>query len=512
MRRMTALFLCLILLVGVISGCGQEEEGPYIPTGDGLTWDEVTTPTSGVTEQIMSLAYYPGRSLNPYQSSDQTNRALFSLLYQNLFVVGADYTVYPVLCKNYSVSRDMRTYTFYLEEATFSDGAALSAADVAASLLAAKSSGYYSGRFGFVKDISAVDGAVTVTLETPYENFPLLLDVPIVKKDQVSAARPLGTGPYQYEEFEDDGLRLRRRKDWWCEALLPVTAERIRLVKGENAAQLRDEFEFSDLSLVCTDPGAESYVDFHSDYELWDSENGIFIYLACNSDSPVLGNKSIRAALTYAIDRDRIAEEYYRGFAYGSVLPASPQSPFYTTALAKDIVFNTEKLKQAVTAAALEDNSVVFLANTDDGVRLRAARAIAQSLTECGLKVTMSELDGEAYRKALAEGKFDLYLGQTKLSANMDLSAFFATKGSLNFGGMSDPAIYALCLDSLANSGNYYTLYQKILEDGMLCPALFRSNAIFTQRGAFSALDPARDSVFFYTTGKTLADALIVEE
>lgn len=512
MRRITALLLCLMLTAGIFAGCGQEAEGPYIPTGDGLTWDEVTTPTSGVTEQVMSLAYYPGRSLNPLQSSDHTNRTLFSLLYQSLFVVDAEYAVYPVLCKNYSQSRDMRTYTFYLEEATFSDGSALTAADVAASLRAAKKSGYYSGRFGFVKDISAGDGAVTVTLETPYENFPLLLDVPILKKDQVSDGRPLGTGPYYYEDFDDDGLRLRRRKDWWCEAQLPMTAERIRLVTGQNAAQLRDEFEFSGLSLVCTDPGAESYVDFHSDYELWDSENGIFLYLACNSDSPVLGKKSIRSALTYAIDRDYIAEEYYRGFAYGTALPASPQSPCYSTALAKDVRFDASKLKQAVTDGALDENTVVFLVNTDDGVRLRVARTIAQTLTACGLKVTMSELDGQAYRKALQEGKYDLYLGQTKLSANMDLSAFFEKEGSLNFGGISDPAIYALCLDSLANSGNYYTLHQKILEDGMLCPILFRSNAIFTQRGAFSELNPARDSVFFYTTGKTLAEALIVEE
>lgn len=511
MRRLTALLLCLILVVGLFSGCDQEE-GPYIPTGDGLTWDDVTVPTSGVTEQVMSLAYYPNRSLNPYQAGDLTNRTLFGLLYQSLFVVDADYTIYPVLCKQYSLSRDMRTYTFYLEEATFSDGSALTAADVAASLNAAKKSGNYSGRFGFVKEITAADGAVTVTLETPYENFPLLLDVPIVKKDQVSAARPLGTGPYYYEEPENNGLRLRRRKDWWCAAQLPVTAERIRLVTGENAAQLRDEFEFSGLSLVCTDPGAESYVDFHSDYELWDSENGIFLYLACNSESYVMGKKSIRTALTYAIDRDRIAEEYYRGFAYGSALPASPQSPFYSAVLAKDIRLDTSRLKQAVTDAALEDHTVVFLVNTDDGIRLRAARAIAQTLTDCGLKVTMSELDGEAYRKALEEGKFDLYLGQTKLSPNMDLSAFFAKEGSLNFGGISDPSTYALCLDSLANSGNYYTLYQKILADGMLCPVLFRSNAIFTQRGVFSELNPARDSVFFYTTGKTLADAVIAAE
>jgi hypothetical protein len=72
--------------------------------------------------------------------------------------------------------------------------------------------------------------------------------------------------------------------------------------------------------------------------------------------------------------------------------------------------------------------------------------------------------------------------------------------------------MYALCLDALANSGNYYTLHQEVLEDGMLCPILMRSYAIFAQRGQFSDLTPARDNVFFYHLGKTVADAKITEE
>ena len=94
----------------------------------------------------------------------------------------------------------------------------------------------------------------------------------------------------------------------------------------------------------------------------------------------------------------------------------------------------------------------------------------------------------------------------------MDLSAFYDSEGTLSFGGMSDTAIYALCLDALANAGNYYTLHQEVLEDGMLCPILFRSYAIFAQRGLFSDLNPARDSVFFYHMGKTLADVEITED
>lgn len=504
MKRIVAILLCAVLL---LTGCGVKKK-PYQPTGNGLMVDDITLPTGpAVTEQQMSLAYYPSRSLDPYRCSDYTNRVLFGLVYQGLFAVDASYQAWPVLCERYRISQDMRTYTFYLAKATFSDGSDVTASDVAASLRHAMKSDVYQGRFGNVERVEVeTDGAVVVQLKVPYGELPMLLDVPIVKKSQVGAARPIGTGPYIYEDGDKETW-LRRRTDWWCAADLQVTSQRIDLVRVENTAQLRDAFEFDDLGLACADPGSESYVDFHSDYELWDCENNIFLYLACNKKSPVLKNQEIRAALSFAIDRDRIVENYYRGFAYSAVLPASPQSPYYSTSLANKLGFDPERLTKAVTAAALESNEIVLLVNTDDGIRLRAARAIASMLEGCGLKVKMSELDGEKYRQALADGNFDLYLGQTKLSANMDLSAFFATEGTLNFGNMGNKATYTLCLEALANRGNYYTLHQKVLEDGMLCPILFRSYAIFVQRGMFTDLHPARDNVFFYTLGRTLADA-----
>lgn len=501
MKRILSLLLCLLLL----TGCAREE-GAYVPTGDALSDLEPTTPTSRpATEQALSLAYYPDRSLDPYRCSDYTNRTLFGLLYQGLFAVDADYEAKPILCESFTVSRDMKTYTFQIADATFSDGTALTTSDVAASLRYAMSSSYYGGRFGYVESVAATGEVVTVTLTTPYEDLPVLLDVPIVKADQVGSDRPLGTGPYFYETVSEQ-LSLRRRSDWWCVAALPVTAQRISLVEAESPSQLRDVFEFQDLSLVCTDPGSDSYVDFHSDYELWDCENGTFLYLGCNAESPVLSQGQIQACLTYAIDRQQIVTAHYRGFAQEATLPASPQSPYYDKALADEITFDPQRLTDAVSAQYLETTEIRLLVKGDDGLRLRAARSIAGTLEACGLTVTVEALATADYLQALQDGDFDLYLGQTKLSANMDLSAFFAPEGALSFGKISDSVAYALCAEALANSGNYYTLHQTVLDSGAIIPIAFHSCAIFTQRGSFTDLDPARDAIFYYDLGKTCAD------
>lgn len=512
MKRIAALMLCTALTAGLLGGCGIKED-PYVPTGNALYSEDATVPTQDpVTKEQITIPYYPDRALNPYECTDQTNRALLSLLYQGLFVQDQEYQVWPILCQTYQVSWDMKTFHFTLAKATFSDGSPVTAEDVKESLKAATKSPAYQGRFTHVDEISVTEaGEIQIKLKVPCESLPALLDVPIVKASQVEAPQPLGTGPYTFTSGAP--AALERRIDWWCSAGVPVTAQRIVLMEAGTPAELRDAFEFAGLSLVSTDPGSDSYADFHSDYELWESENGIFLYLGCNESSPVFGNNDLRQSLIRSIDRDSIVNEIYRGFAAAAVLPASPGSPYYSAALAREYSYDSMYLAQAVEDnRSAAENIVTLLVNGDDGIRLRVAHRIAKDLQTCGLKVTVQALPTKEYTKALKEGSFDLYLGQTRLSANMDLTAFFAKDGSLNVGGMADPVLYALGLDALANIGNYYNLHQRILEDGRLCPILFRSFAVYTQRGIFRDLNPSRDHLFFYQLGRTCDEALVKED
>ena len=516
MKRIITLILSSILLLNCLCGCNSEKQ-PYVPTGDGLTWEEdytgpAATRPQDTQSQPLTLAYYPDRSMNPILCTDYTNRALFSLMYQSLFVVDWDYNVEPMLCKQFSVNTELTQYTFYIEEnVTFSDGALLTALDVVESLKAAWQSEYYSGRFLHVTDISLTgDNGISVRLETPCENLPLLLDIPIIRSTQLQEAIPAGTGPYYFER-NTMGASLRRRTDWWCTADMVVTASTIALLEAESITQLRDEFQFSDLSMVCADPGSDRYADYRCDYELWDCENGIFLYLAVCEDSEVFSDPEVRQALTYAVDRDLLVEKYYRGFARSATLPASPQSPYYNQALADRYSYDSSKFAQVISDKGMLGQTVTMLVNKDDSLRLRVAREIAGMLEQAGLDVEMSELSTAAYEEALRAWRFDIYLGQTRLSANMDLSAFFHTTGELSWGEVNDVSAYTLTLQAIENHGNYYTLHQTVMENGLLCPVLFRSYAIYASRGLVTGLTPSRDNVFYYSIGKNMEYALIRE-
>ena len=219
MKKILTLLLAAALLLGILAGCAPEDTA-YVPTGDALEDENAPTATvkpPEVVEDTMSLVYYPARTLNPFQSTDYTNRVLFGLIYQGLFAVNEDYEAAPILCQSYRVSADMKTYTFTLANAYFSDGAALTAEDVVASLKAAQQSPYFGNRLQHVTSITAQAGEVVIGLDVPMENLPILLDIPVVKASEVQASNPLGTGPFLLDS-SSQGKWLRRQPGWWCNA------------------------------------------------------------------------------------------------------------------------------------------------------------------------------------------------------------------------------------------------------------------------------------------------------
>ncbi len=513
MKRIIAFILAAVMLAGMFAGCTPQED-PYVPTGDALDVENTVSPTQNTAAGGLALAYYPDRSMNPFTCTDYTNKMVLSLIYQGLFTVDKNYQVTPMLCNGYRVSRDLRTYTFYVTQgATFSDGTTVTPQDVVASLEKAMESPVYSGRFSRVESVQILaDGGIQVALDTPYENFPILLDVPIVKADQVNADTPLGTGPYMLETVLT-GLRLRRRTVWWCKSTdLLATVSYIPLTAVNSTVDIRNAFEAQSVNLVCTDPGSPTYAQFRCDYELWDCEADGFLYLVADVDSEVFSNPAVRKALTHAIDRDFLVDTYYRGFAQSATLPASPNSPLYDKKLAQRYGYDPQIMKDAIQEAGLEGAPITILLNSDDGTRLRVGRAIAKMLEECGLAVSTLELTVDQFLIHVEWSEYDLYLGQTKLSANMDLSEYFETDGTMHYFSLENPGMYAMSLEALANSGNVYDLHRLVMEDGRLCPVLFRSYGVYTQRGMLPGLNATRDNMFQYTIGVSMEDILLEDQ
>ena len=532
MRRFLSLLLTLSLLIGLLAGCGgSRSEEEYIPTGDALLMEDEEPEDLSLQDvelQSLTLTYYPDRSMNPLIGVNITNRVLFSLIYQGLFSVDRNNNPVPILCSYYQATADNRNYTIYIEQgATFSDGTPLTTADVLATYEAAKNSDYYGGRFTYIDSVVQGDNnSVVFHLTTAYENLPLLLDIPILKVGHTEDAFPVGSGPYCFQKFSV-GAQLSKVQNWWCkdQVKLATNAETITLDEATSQSQVRDEFEFGDLNLAISNPMSDSYAEYRCDYELWEVESGIFMYVGFNvlwSEYFKDGrNAELRKALTYAIDRQTIIDSYYRGRAHASTLPTSPGSPYYSESLASRYEYDPLRFVSAIQNMYIPKNDkgqtkkMLILVNCDDSARLRTARYLAKQLTELGLETGTLEYGGSTgttYEQVLQAGSFDLYLGQTKLSANYDLSQFFKGWGNLGWGGIADNTLLNMCKEALANSGNYYNLNKMVADDAKIVPVLFGYYEVYAERGQLLDLAPSRDNVFFYSMGKTMESARLATE
>lgn len=528
MKKLTAWLLLLAMLLSLLSGCASGK-GEYVPTGDALLMEgeePVDTAYEDEELQALTLCYYPKFSMNPMIGVNITNRVLFSLMYQSLFANDRKGNPHPILCAYYQASSDNRNWTVFVDtKARFSDGSTLTAGDVIASYEAAKNSDYYRGRFTYVDSFEAGENnSVVFHLTTAYENFPVLLDIPIIKAGQEEALHPLGSGPYYFRENANNA-ELIKVKDWWCNAKIATQADTIPLVEATSQAQVRDEFEFSTLDLAISNPMSDSYAEYRCDYELWEVENGIFMYIGCNvlwSDWFKDGkNEKLRKALTYAIDREQLINDFYRGRARATTLPVSPSSPYYSENLASRYAYDPLRFVDAINGAQIpktdkgKDKKLLLLVNCDDSARLRAARSIANQLTNLGLETGTLEYGGSTgttYQQVLQAGSYDIYLGQTKLPPNNDLSEFFKGWGNLWWGGITNGTLLNMCKEALANSGNYYNLNKMVADEASVIPVMFGYYEVYAERGHLLNLEPSRDNVFFYTTDRTMESAKLTND
>ena len=503
-RRLLCVFLALLFL---LTGCVIDPAPAQSETQE-TEYLRATAPAEE-EEKPFGLAFVMEYGFNPYECVCLTNRPVISLCYEGLFVLGTNYQPEPVLCDRFAGSEDGKTYLFTLRQgARFSNGAAITAQDVVASLSAARDSAYYGGRFSKVSAFRAVDDkTVEITLTVPYENLPLLLDVPVVQADTVADKIPLGSGPYRVDSAEERML-LRRSARWWQDTDPPIDFETIPLTAAKTPRQIRDSFEFGATTLVCADLNAPTAVGYRCDYELWDNRTTIMQYLGFNLNRGLFANRELRAAMTHIIDREQIIASAYSGFAEPAYLPCAPASALYDKELAKNYGYDKEAFLAAIRSAGVTgDSKCVFLVWAADATRLDAAHRIADALEECGMSVEIRAQDREAYQKSLRNGDYDLYFGEARLSGSFDLSEFFRSGGSLCFGGLQSSSMYELSIAALENSGNCYELYQNVMDLGLFCPLLFKAYAVMANRGAIDSLQPAIDSVFHLPGGRTLADA-----
>ena len=499
---MKRLLLLLLALSVLLSGCGKVEDpgssfDPLEELREYYGTDEVveTPPLTTFT-----LPYCTGETWDPLTCPDGVQRTVTSLVYETLYRLDETFTAQPLLVERAEYDAEKFVYTLHLHSGiTFSDGSAVTAQDVAASLLRAVSSERYGPRLYQVRTVTVQGNAVEITLSEDNRGFTALLDIPVVKKGTENDALPVGTGPYVPTA---DKTQLLLNTRWWQGKALPFDTIALSPYKSEEAAAYA--FASHDVHLFVYDLLSDISLASASNDNATVAETAVMHYLGFNMGKRYLSDPALRRAVSLAIDREEIASAALSGHAVATQFPLHPASPLYPKELESDS--DTTAVYEALSRQELSDGEWKYqlrlLVNSDSSFKVAAAESIAAMLNRYDFNVTVLALPWEDFLYVLETGNYDLYYGQCKLSADWDPSPLLGTEGSLNYGGYSSETTDALLAAYRSAEGDDRTtameaLCRQLQSESPIVPLYFERVDVLLSRGAVDAITPTVTEPFY---------------
>ncbi len=513
LKRKKSILPALALALALTS-CVQAlpaDTGETGPAGETTGPIPVTTPTapaqegSSMADSLFSVNYNASRSMNPLEGTNVYNDKLFGLLYEGLFALSPTLEAENVLCQSFTVKDGVLYHLELRPGVLFHDGTPLTAADVVDTLRAAMRSSKYGPRLSDIESVAASgDMAVDIRLKRVNALLPALLDVPILKSDELKADHPVGTGPYRYA-----GDRLSvftSHRDYTPQSLRTVYLREV----SDDA--LAEAFSERVIDLLDYDPNAPGSLNIHMVHERRYYDTTQLVYLGFNTASGIGSDRFVRQALSRLVDREAIAGEIYGGAARPSPFILSPALGLYEESDTAGYAFSREEFYRLAAPAGLEDTdedgyleyngsafTLTILVNSDSPARAEAAGRVASDMAGVGIRAQVTSLPYDKYIAALGSGSFDLYLGEVKLRADLDLTALFS--GTLNYSKLTDDR-YGLLMDAYLAAGSderrdaARELGAFVAEEAALVPVLYKQRAVITHMGVVAGARPSQSGDF----------------
>ncbi len=438
-RRLCA--VCFLLMT--LTACST-----VTPTVPPVTPPPVTEEATPLTPSALSLAYSRADSLDPFKMTSRVNRELVPLLYEGLTVLDATMQPQPQLAESVQLHGTEMTVRL-AEGALFSDGTPVGVEDVLASFAAARESEAYVALLANVTEaVAAEDGrSVIFTLAEEDVLAAACLTFPVVRYAEDGTV--LGSGNYVFESTPR--LVASRFGE-------PVSFAEIRLLDLVNDSECTKGVELGRVSYFYSDLTDGELPRVSVAATAVDTE--YLVFLGMNAQRRVFEEAAVRRAVSLAVDRTRLAESAFAGYA------AAAETPF-------PVPFSETQLSAVYAAAADGEAAVTLLANAgyavpngvdetaktaalsllvcaDNTFKTALADLIKVQLETVGFAVTVVALPYDDYFVALRNGRCDLYIGEVRMTANMDFSPWFSRGGAASYG-----------VDVKGEAANAYAAFRK---------------------------------------------------
>jgi ABC-type transport system substrate-binding protein len=324
------------------------------------------------------------------------------LMYDSLVALDFDVaTIRPHIATAWTISPDGLTYTFTLrDDVKFHSGRAMTAEDWVYTfdrLLTSTPPSPSAWRLGRVESITAPDATtLVIQLSQPNSELMLQLTMPflaVLDREKVEALGTGygiegggGTGPFKFVSWSPGiELVLERNADYtWGPEIHantgPAYIERIVRRQIPELTTYLFELELGNVDLALGLPPTEvDRLDMLAEVQVIEvTPRPSVEFLAYKTTRPLMADERVRRALSYAVDRQELADTVWFGQAFAPTGILQPTTPGYSEAAEALYPFdNVELARELLTEAGWIPGADGI--RVKDGQRLQIELLIANS-------------------------------------------------------------------------------------------------------------------------------------
>jgi peptide/nickel transport system substrate-binding protein len=469
------------------------------------------------------LALTEPMHLDPRFPEDALGAALSRWVYRGL-LESDPRTFLPRLALAQQLQRvdDTHLRVTLRSDARFHDGTAVTSDDVVATYTAlldpAKGSRLRSTYARVIAAITTVDAHTTLfTLQRPDGTIESLLQQPIVPAS-VARGGELRAEVGQEGAFVGSGLlrvRTLARAQWEFERITPVSnaPSRVRVLSLHDPNTLAQRLLYGDGDVAEIKPELFDVFESNPAFEIRSAPSAGFTYLGINNTSSKLGDRRVRAALAYAIDRDRLREGKLGRHAVASTGPLPPTHWAYEGNVVR-YPYDPAHARVLLDEAGLTDppgatpRARWVMRVSSQRFATTVAHALAAMLADVGIEVEVRPSELATLLSDLRMGRFDLtFLTVPDLSDPWGLAFWFASTSiptATNPGAGGNRWRFRNAeLDALLEAGAramgpearrpHYQRAQQILAEHLPVVPLWHADVVFAATRRYQGLVPRGD-------------------
>jgi peptide/nickel transport system substrate-binding protein/oligopeptide transport system substrate-binding protein len=400
---------------------------------------QVATPKYGGVYR-RPLANNPS-SLDPHLITDTYGHTVAQQIFDGLVQYDGSLTIIPAIAESWKGSRDGLLWTFFLRKgAKFHNGQEVVADDVVYSftrILDPKTDSkaaeifmkikgakeFVEGRARTVQGLRAMD-RYTVQIELVEASAPFVASLAIgyakiVPREALKdlgpdfGGRPVGTGPFKFLRWKKgEEIALEANPDYY--AGRPFLDRLVyRIYTGHQTEQMFASFKHQEIEDTLVPAEELERVQDNVQYQFISRPMlGVRFFGFMTTHRP-LGNRMVRQAFNYAIDRETLAREIHRN-RYKPSASFLPPGTYGYDPQYRPYPYDPQRARALLAQAGFPNGkglpALEIWSNIKSGAFEREDEAIKQNVADVGIHVDVRyNTNWPAFKSQVYEGRFPIF-------------------------------------------------------------------------------------------------------